>query len=280
MCFRPMRYGQTSAHRRQQGGYVLVIMLVIIVTGSLYGLLDQLNANAAETSRITVTNNALKQAREALLAYAVTYKERSRDAYGNSDPNGYLPCPDLESDDQNPHWIGTAAGTCGSTGAFSVGLLPTQSLGLPELRDGDGNCLWYAVSGTHKMNPKAAAVPGTSAAQFEVFDAAGNLLISRTGIELGAAAVVLAPGAALGSQNRSAIAGKPCATHSSQVAAYLESLGPAFVTGIQKDAAGAAVKNDQLSWVTTREISQLIGKRSDMQSPTPCDDDGDDCDDD
>lgn len=266
MCFRPMRYSQTSAARRQQGGYMLVIMLVIIVTGSLYGLLDRLNANAAETSRTTRTNDALKQAREALLVYAATYKERSKvDGVAVYD-NGYLPCPDMNGDDGLGTMIGTEAGSCGNQGTNAVGLLPYRSLGLPELRDGDGNCLWYAVSGTHKSNPKAAVVPGeNTVAKYRIVDINGIVLLDNTVIDPGhgAAAIVIAPGIATETQVRNIIADKPCGTDASQATAYLESMDTTFTNGPLKDAAGKDIKNDRLSWVSAKDAFSLIIKRSD-----------------
>ena len=260
MCFRPMQYGQTNATRGQQGGYVLVIMLVIIVTGSLYGLLDRLNANAAETSRVAITNNALKQAREALLAFAAMNK-------------GLMPCPDMWGDDALVTMIGTGAGACGGSG--SIGLLPVRTLGLPDLRDGDGNCLWYALSGTHRVTASPQPT-GSTTAQYEVLDTLGNTLVSKTTTEKGAAAIVLAPGMVTAAQTRSLIANKPCGTDSSQASTYLESPGTQFTTGTLKNSTGALLSNDQLAWLTAANVLQLVQKLT----PTPCDDDGDDCDDD
>lgn len=261
MCFRPMRYGQTNAARRQQGGYVLVIMLVIIVTGSLYGLLDRLNVNAAETSRVTVTNDALKQAREALLAYAAMHK-------------GLLPCPDMASDDVLATMIGTGAGACSSNG--SIGLLPVRNLGLPDLRDGDGNCLWYALSGTHRINGSLAPTDST-VAQYEVLDTLGTTLVSKTGTEKGAAAIIVAPGVATEAQARTPVAYKSCSTDSSQASTHLESTSTQFTTGTLKSATGTLLKNDQMTWLTAAKVRQVAQKLTPDDSP-PCVDDGDSCD--
>ena len=61
---------------------------------------------------------------------------------------GYLPCPDTDGD-------GWAEATCGSLDGASgqasrLGLLPWKTLGLPDLRDGYGERLWYAVSSKYK----------------------------------------------------------------------------------------------------------------------------------
>lgn len=262
MCFRPMRYSQTSAARRQQGGYVLVIMLVIIVTGSLYGLLDRLNANAAETSRVNTTSTVLKQAREALLGYATMHK-------------GLMPCPDMVGDDALSSMIGIGAGSCSANG--SIGLLPFRTLGLPELRDGDGNCLWYALSGTHRINGSLAPTDST-VAQYEVLDALGNMLVSRTGVEKGAAAIVLAPGAATSAQTRTAIANKSCGTDSSQLSAYLELTGTQFITGAINSSTTTVPRNDQLTWLTAARVFKQAQALEAVSVPNPCDAAGDGCD--
>ncbi|MBY0340597.1 MAG: hypothetical protein K2Q19_05485 [Rhodocyclaceae bacterium] len=234
-------------------------MLVIIVAGSLYGLLDRLNVNAAETSRVTATNNALKQAREALLAYAAMNK-------------GLLPCPDMASDDVLASMIGTGAGSCSSSG--SMGLLPVRNLGLPDLRDGDGNCLWYALSGTHRLTGSLPPTDST-VAQYEVVDTLGNMLVSKTGGEKGAAALVVAPGMATEAQARTPIANKTCGTDSSQASTHLESTSTQFTTGTLKSTTGTLLKNDQLAWVTATQVRQLAQK---LAPSTPCNNDGDGCD--
>lgn len=267
MCFRPMRYSQAPAARQQQGGYVLVIMLVIVVMGSLYGLLNRLNTNAVESSRTAVTNQALKQARQALLAYAVTYRDRVS-GYGF----GYLPCPDMASDDINPNMIGTHAGNCGTTGQPAIGLLPYQTLGLPELRDGDGNCLWYIVAGSHKENPKnTSTLSPSTVADFDIYDPNGSLLVSRLTSAQGAAAIVVSPGVALAGQSRGLDNAKNtlCRTDASQMAAYLESATSGLVSGIQTDSSGNVIKNDKMSWVSASEIFALASQRSDYANNAP-----------
>lgn len=261
MCFRPTRYSQARDIRRQQGGYVLVLMLVFVVVGSLYGLLDRLNANAAETSRVSITNQALKQARDALIAYAATYPDRNP-----GDGFGYLPCPDMAGDDVLGTMIGTGAGSCGSSNASVIGLLPYRTLGLPELRDGDGNCLWYAVSGSHKANPKSTStLSETTVAQFKIMDTAGTILVDNTSVDPGhgAAAIIFAAGAPLSGQTRNAMPSKSCATDSTQASAYLESQGPTFIAGVVKSSDGSTQRNDQLSWITSKDTFSLAKKRPD-----------------
>ena len=151
------------------------------------------------SSRDALSDRALAQAREALIAYAA---DRNITAWVGP---GYLPCPDLDDD-------GWAEPTCGSQSGDGgqeqrLGRLPWKTLGLPDLRDGHGERLWYAVSSKHKgllncaqnracldMSPDAAL--GT----ITVRDASGTIVHDGTSIDLyavdrtGAAAVVIAPG--------------------------------------------------------------------------------------
>lgn len=132
-------------HPGRQRGYALLIMMVILVMGSLYGIVSQLDVVTQKYARSTATVRTLVLANEALLGYAATYRDRS----GN-DVFGYLPCPDTTGD-------GNEAGNCDVAGYAAVGLLPYRTLGLPDLRDSDGVCLWYAVSGRFKAHPQGTA---------------------------------------------------------------------------------------------------------------------------
>src|SRR5205085_490476 len=133
----------TSMERRarQSGaGFVLVALFLVAVLASLAALGRGAFNGAAQRQRIT--ERALAQAREALIAYAA---ERPIDAAVGP---GYLPCPDADDD-------GWAETTCGSLSghlgqAERLGRLPWKTLGLPDLRDGSGERLWYAVSTRHK----------------------------------------------------------------------------------------------------------------------------------
>ena len=99
-------------------------------------------AGSGGAQRDRVSDRALAQAREALLAYAA-----DRPINAAVGP-GYLPCPDLDDD-------GWAEATCGSQNGDSgqadrLGRLPWKTLGVPDLRDGYGERLWYAVSSKYK----------------------------------------------------------------------------------------------------------------------------------
>ena len=103
-------------------GYALTLMLVLLVAGSLYVIVNRLDASALQAARSAETARALQQAKSALMAYALSY--RVTYDYDDRIPRvagyGYLPCPDLSSDDALASMRGTAAGTCGSESAIST----------------------------------------------------------------------------------------------------------------------------------------------------------------
>lgn len=171
--------------------------LVLASAGAL-----ALTSAGAAAQRHRATERALAQAREALISYAA---DRPIDARVGP---GYLPCPDLDDD-------GWAESTCGSLSghvgqADRLGRLPWKTLGLPDLRDGHGERLWYAVSTRYKGLLNCAAsrgcvemTPLTALGTITVRDALGRVVQDGTlgdpgrAASGGAAAVVMAPGPAL-----------------------------------------------------------------------------------
>lgn len=174
-------------------------MLAILLVIATYVLVTALNRSNVALAREQRTAEALAQAKAALIAYAATY--------GSTHPthtHGFLPCPDRGSA-LMPE--GSEQGSCGSTNVSILGRLPWRSLGLPPPKDGSEECLWYAVSGRYKSNPKTALLNWDINGQFEVLAAdgatylAGPVGSNPDGL---AVAVIFAPGTITGSQTRGA----------------------------------------------------------------------------
>ena len=135
-------------------------------------------------ARAQKTAIALAQAKEALIAYAATYKDTHDDPGSSSyTVPGYLPCPDLGPPaSRRPG----CAGSCGSSLVSVMGRLPWKTLGLDALKDGSGECLWYAVSGTYKNNPNGVSGSTTTSnmmnwdtnGQFDVKDASNTTFLA------------------------------------------------------------------------------------------------------
>ena len=190
-----------AARFGQRGAALLIATLaVLLVIGALLAAAFASQRTAALRERIS--ERSLAQAREALIAYAA---DRPINAIVGP---GYLPCPDLDDD-------GWAEATCGSQSgdggqAQRLGRLPWKTLGLPDLRDGYGERLWYAVSSKYKglLNCGVSRAcldmsPGAALGTITLRDASGLVVHDGTVADAaradagGAVAVVIAPGPAL-----------------------------------------------------------------------------------
>jgi len=247
--------------RLRQGGYALIMMLVVLIVGSLYSLANRMDQISQRWGQNAATTQALATAKEALLAYALTY----RDTHSDEVP-GYLICPDVDGDG--------SADTCGAQDETVVGLLPYKTLGLSDLRDSDGNCLWYAVSGNYKNNPKSAApLNWDTRGLIKIFDTDGATALADPSSDSGggAAAVVFATGLPLTDRSSSQDSSKVCGIASSAFwAAYLESAtfdasgqSTASPLLIQRGTRDSTTNNDELVWLTPQDIFERIRKRND-----------------
>lgn len=229
------------------------------------------------------TADALAQAKEALIGYAANYPdEHSGRVFG------YLPCPDRDGGIGE----GTADTACGSQDVTVIGRLPWKTLELPPLRDGDGECLWYAVSGNFKNSPSTdlmnwdtnglITVMAPDGSNFAAGGSGSTAIPTRR-----AAAVIFAPGAILPGQDRSLAATNPPTTCGGNYNAtnYLDNdtvnainnatgtPAPAmnalskFIAALNSNHTAAATNtfNDRLVFITPDEIfADRAQKRSDF----------------
>ena len=157
------------------------------------------------------TSNALAAAKKALIGYAV---RRGGDAGNPLARPGELPCPDTDND-------GWEEATCATPvtipPTFAIGRLPWRTLGIPEPKDSAGETVWYAVA-----NP----LRGRSSNNNDInSNTRGNLVVRGSDgaavLTTEAVAVLLAPGHALGAQNRSPAQSAPCAITGTNIARNL-----------------------------------------------------------
>ena len=254
-------------HRRpgaaRSRGAALIILMALLAMGVFYFLMQELEGLSLYQRAAKGESASLAQAREALLAYATKYRDDHA-----AEVFGYLPCPDTDGD-------GDAEANCGNGNEAAVGLLPYRTLGLPDLRDDSGACLWYAVSGSFKNNPKSTTsrLNWDAQGQFRVVDSSGTSLIAPDDSQGGAAAVIFAVGAALSGQNRSVSSSGPCGVDPTQVAAYLDgaySFGTSstisLTQGGARDGSGTTTNNDRLVWISSRDIFDRVVKRQDFSN--------------
>ncbi len=221
---RRIRRSPKTARGTQKGAafLILVFMLGVAAASAIVVAGPTGNAQLAAAEK---TGAALATAREALMAYAASVSDSER--------LGDLPCP------ATSYASGQTATSC-NTAASRIGYLPWKTLGLPDLRDGSGSPLLYAVSERFKYNSRIGTLNSDTAGEFSV---SGENAI----------AVVFAPGPALRTQDRNA------ATFN--VVNFLE-LGNAdgdttFTTALETDNF-----NDRLLWITPRAFFPALETRA------------------
>ena len=160
---------------------------------------------------------------------------------------GSLPCPDLVT-----HIAGSNMPDDGIADLFAgthcpnyVGRLPWRTLGLPDLRDADGERLWYALSPNFRDYAGHVQINDTTI---------GTLSVSGANPVANVAAIVFSPGAAMGNQLRTGAANR------NDVAHYLDGTnaagGPVFVA-----QAVDANFNDRLATITVADLMAVVEKR-------------------
>ncbi|MCP4701547.1 MAG: hypothetical protein GY862_32520 [Gammaproteobacteria bacterium] len=277
-----------------QSGAAMMIILVVLVLSVVGFLSTQLDSNDFKLEQQAKTRRALALAKEALLAYAVTFHEGSPGNFG------FLPCPDLNA--APPLSEGVSHGSaCGSQYVSQAGRLPWKSLDLPPIRDGSGECLWYALSGHYKSGAgggRADMLNEDSNGVFEIYASdlstsppriVGNLPQDR------AVAVIIAPGKTLVGQNRSFFPGsvadcpdtdKPCICGGNYTASnYLDidiyqhaggtaeasdidnafvSPDPDVINQIIVARDSNSLINDNILYITREEIFDAVRRRGDF----------------
>jgi hypothetical protein len=214
-----------TAFGRQRGAALLIFMLIFFMA-SMSLLLSRADALRSQASADQTTSAALAQAREALIGRAVLDDNRP----------GSLPCPDIDDD-------GIADGNFGFCSAL-VGRLPWKRLDLPDLRDGEGDHLWYALASELQDNNDAPAINPTLPLSLAL-DGATNI-----------AAIVFSAGLPLAGQNE-----RP----SNDINDYLDGAnkdGSPYISGPSSSAFNdktIAVSRDQLFKVVDRGILGLLG---------------------
>ena len=260
-----MRPTRPQPAQARQRGAALMLMLVIVVMGIAAALVGSLSTTALKNARQEKTSVALAQAKEALIGYAITYGDKP-DHIGQV--HGYLPCPDIDASNGE----GSSKLSCGSKNVSSIGRLPWKTLGLPALRDGDGECLWYAVSGTYQSNQKTDLMNWDTNGQLQAYAADGTRLDSNYNQVV---AVIFAPGAAQGSQNRTPSGAAPACGGNYSASAYLDNNTAHVINNASISAVASAVSkfiqgdnngevNDRMIFITRQDLWNAMLKRSDF----------------
>lgn len=254
-----------ASPRAARGMALIIVILLCLLLGSL--LLLPLFGEHAILGRHIHYRMALMEAREALIGFALTYRETHPDQFGQySEGQGYLPCPDFDND-------GVADPPCGAADISQIGRLPWRTLGLSPLRDGAGECLWYAVSGHGKDNPKSSRLNWDTPSQLTLWRGAQHPL-GKQGPHGGAFAAVLAPNAALAAQTRP-LGGPGECPGDNMPRNYLEGIDPLYTRQalaahaqsiVQLQAPDNQENNDDGIAIELDELFKRISQRAEFKN--------------
>jgi hypothetical protein len=138
--------------RKAQQGLTLIVMMTVIVMGLAWYIVGALGKAAPTTADKEIrTGAALHAAKQALLTYVANYAAQTV-PLGNPETMlpGRLPCPEPLSPAAGGE--GIAAG-CASNVTTYIGRLPWRTLGVDQIRDGDGELLWYVLGPGFRQAP-------------------------------------------------------------------------------------------------------------------------------
>ncbi len=227
---------------------LLVVMLVgMVATLFVFGVL---NTTSLALQRDQATAAALADVKRALIGWSA-----GRPLTGTVRP-GELPCPDMNND-------GFDDGSCV---AGAIGRVPWKTLGIPEPKDASGETLWYTVADKFR-NYNMSNDPIHS-------DTKGNLTVyqdsTASAITTEAVAVLFAPGASLGAQNRDTVATALCPTTGTTIALnlcaanYLETaagVNNSTTNGPFISAPSSGTFNDKVMVITTADLMPIVEQR-------------------
>ncbi|HQC28008.1 MAG TPA: hypothetical protein PK342_01380 [Methylotenera sp.] len=237
-----------------QRGASLIVLVLVLVLGGLAVVFSSLDGQSIRAERDKKTHEALSEAKLALIGYAA----RSGLATGAARP-GELPCPDANND-----------GSSDVCAVNALGRLPWRTLGINDLRDGDGERLWYAVSTTFKNNPRIYPLNSDTLGTITLRDAAGSLLYNGSANN-GLVAVIVSPGAPMTRQD--GVHQVRDVANINNAINYLDiALGEdnqnflngnlnGFVLGPIKDATGDIILNDKIVSISRHEIMIPVERR-------------------
>lgn len=216
-----------------QKGAVLIFLAFVLGLGAAAYMLKALNASSLQAKQNEKTYEALGEAKQALLAWAVSHQYSP----------GQMPWPDRK-EAVSPNYDGSSdCVTTAFQSSYLLGQLPSLPTTSPcldpnaglfvyaglstypslgqEFRDAQGNRLWYAVSrnlvydyensenpiinpgminAPHAITPYMRQGGTQSYPWLQVLDRNGSLISDRVAV------VLIAPGDPVGGQNRSGVA--------------------------------------------------------------------------
>ena len=251
-----MQAGLVMKSRNSQRGMALLILVFFLaLVATAYGV-QSLNATNIKNERDKKTALALAEAKAALIGWSAR----------QTTVPGSLPC----TDSNNGGSLVTAFPITQNCAAY-IGHLPWKTLEISDLRDGDGECLWYALSPVYRSAISAASRNAANKINNTV---PGTITIkSANGVNLPAPinpiiAVIIAPGASLSGQNHNNAGVTQCGGNIT-ASNYLDSAnGVNNATGnvsgnnyIFTTGDSSSTFNDKVAYITAEELYRAVRRR-------------------
>ncbi|BCL77198.1 hypothetical protein JHS3_29340 [Jeongeupia sp. HS-3] len=225
-------------------------------------------------NRDAVTSRALADAKQQLIATALSRQPTGVGGANNDNRPGSLPCPDLNvpgSADAGFAGLARVSACDGVSDARRLGRLPSATMSQPALRDGSGEPLWYAlVSGLSDIDDAPLNddfIPEGGKPWFTAWADAGRAAISARHDPV--VAVVIAPGTPLRGQLRGNVAQQRSAANYLEAATTTQGkfsnrdLALArFLDGPLRDTNGNALLNDRVLTIRRSELLAPVARRA------------------
>lgn len=226
-------------------------MMIAVLSGAV--VFSIINPDTLALQRDMNTAKAFADVKLALVGWSAARTPTG--GLPNARP-GELPCPDMNND-------GLEDGTCV---AGAIGRVPWKTLGIPEPKDAAGETLWYAIAGPFRIfNVNTNPIHSDTKGNITVYQ---DSTASATTTE--AIAVLFAPGAAQGTQNRDTVATALCPTtgttiaHNLCAANYLETaagVNNSTTNGPFISALSSGTFNDKVMAITTSDLMPTVEQR-------------------
>lgn len=209
--------------KQKQQGMMLIMLVFILTLGAIGYMLHTSTPTSVKIDRDNKTADALAEAKTALIGWSVK----------NNIP-GRLPCPEDVGLIGTPN-EGSAMGSCNNSNR-RIGRLPWRTLGINDIRDGNGDKLWYVISDGFRNSP----INTNTVAKLTV-----------DGIDNKAVAIIFSPGGPLAAQSRASF---------TDITQFLDGTNNDGDKTFQSFGVGNGF-NDKLILVSHAELFSLVSNR-------------------
>ncbi len=256
--------------KEKQGGLTLLVMVIVIFLAISSYYFSTFSIVQIQTDNIQQTRVALKQAKQALLAYAMNYHDTDAGQANPLQGPGNFPCPDDTLDGKSNYVTGVVVPGCNSLGSGTMGRYPWATVQTQRLTDADDELLWYAVSSNFVNFANKKINSGTTGG-ITVRKSDGTIQYDGTTNDA-VVAVIFSPGKIL-TRNDGFVQSRSTSFEKNDPRNYLDiAFGEdnasftnftidGFIAGTVRNAANNVIVNDVMVVITYEEIMNLVHAR-------------------